>query len=1317
MDLWKLAKIGGPVNLELDPPWTVPWVHRLFRFRVLSQEDPIPTEPDTDPTIEPGDPGRPDGEVGKPEGERGGSAAAGQEKARAPADKGGDGGKTLGPYKILEEIGRGGMGVVYKAHHAQLNRTVALKVLIAGEDASEEAITRFHREAEAVAKLGHHPNIVPVYDIGQVTRESAVGAQHAAPLHYFAMHFVEGKPLDRMIDDGEIAPKRAAVITKKIAEALDHAHRHGILHRDVKPANVIMASSEGMSDFRLQISDGSETKAELKSEISNLESTQEPMLTDFGLAKDVQSDAKMTRSGMTLGTPAYMPPEQADGRLAEIDARSDVYALGATFYEMLTYRPPFDGASPGEIIKNIFFHEPTPPRRINRLVEKDLETICLKCLEKEPEKRYATAGALADDLGRFLEGRPIEAKPASAWEKLTKRARRNKPAAVALILLGLVLFAGIPYGIASLALLSRESRDRRSAEQREADSLELAKKGQRASRVLMAAVQGELGGIQKALKRVRYDSRKSPAEKQVVYDGYADRIEAFCRSVDSDPASQSTQWAIKGWLQWLGGYEEKARSAFQRSRGLDEDVPWASLLEAMTWLSVYLTQRRLPSITIISGKFVLGEMPAEQGPVREAREAFDKHLEKAAGSPLWAASPVVDVREALDWMKTGRARDTRGGEQALSKGLMIPELSWVREELLGLRAKVRFLRMDFRGGLDDMTQVLEAQPENAEAHFVRGALLDGAGVEAAQGGKDPKPFHRDAIRSFDAALRLDPGLARAYGGRGLTHWNVGEAVMKAGGDAESHFRKAVEDFTEAVQRAPDLYIARTNRGNAYWNLGRLLGAKGENPLPWFRKAVVEYTAALKRNPTHLASLSNRGEVHLMIAAWIAARGEDAREDYDKAVLDLSECVKRRPGSEEVLFKRANARVGSGRARVHRGEDPGDRYTAAIEDYTRALRKRPGWPEARTHRGNAYRNLAAWRFGSGKDGGDAIRRAVEDYDAVLREDPDFLVARINRGSALLSLGKAERARGGDPGPSIRKGIADFDETLKRTPGDATAWTSKGEAYLELGQFEAARGGDPAAFIDKAIEAYSEALRIHPGYAFAHEGLGIAYVRHGRTLDAKRKDPRAWFRKAVAEFDACLKRNPGRLTAHANRGNALTLLGSAVASRDEDPREIFGEAVEAYTEAVRIHTGYVTGYTARGLTRNFLADAEARWGADPRETYREAIRDYTEALRREPKNADAVGGRGNVYYLLGRAEASRGGDPSSSYARALEDYDRAVRGNPSDWRTWMNKGVLCEVLRRFDEAVKAYESALAVVGDRAPPVLQKNLARARAAARGK
>ncbi|MHC5040327.1 MAG: serine/threonine protein kinase, partial [Planctomycetota bacterium] len=472
-----------------------------------------PLDPDTTPTL------------GPENTESGGSVPSGTRSGESGSKK------KLGPYEIIEEIGRGGMGVVYKAFHPQLKRTVALKVLIAGEDASEEAIARFHREAEAVAKLGHHPNIVPIYDIGQV-----VGAFRETPLHFFAMHFVDGKPLDKMIDDGELSPKQAAVITKKLAEALHHAHQHGILHRDVKPANVLMAFTklEGERFDRLTaaLSGVEGPPGEPKSEIPNLNGKKiegsahvggwdlevggsareggEPMLTDFGLAKDVESESKMTRSGMTLGTPAYMPPEQADGRLEEIDERSDVYSLGATLYEMLTLGPPFEGSAVVNVIKKVLMDDPVSPRKKNPEIDRDLETICLKCLEKEPERRYTGAGALARDLENWIEGAPIAARPASFRTRVVKKARRHKTVVVTamistfLLVLCACIAAFLLYqkekqNIEQKAIANDE-KDRADSEAlAKAEEARLREKNLKIAKVLMEGA-FRLGDIHKALK-------------------------------------------------------------------------------------------------------------------------------------------------------------------------------------------------------------------------------------------------------------------------------------------------------------------------------------------------------------------------------------------------------------------------------------------------------------------------------------------------------------------------------------------------------------------------------------------------------------------------------------------------------------------------------------------------------------------------------------------------------------------------------------------------------------------------------------------------
>ncbi|MDF1667483.1 MAG: serine/threonine-protein kinase, partial [Planctomycetota bacterium] len=267
----------------------------------------------------------------------------------------------------------------------QLRRVVALKVLIAGEDASDMAVARFQLEAEAVAKLGQHPNIVPVFDIGRQGR-----------LQYFSMEFVDGRPLDQLIAGSEITPKRAAVLILGVCQGLVHAHEQGILHRDIKPANILI-DRKGI-----------------------------PKITDFGLAKDLDEDSGLTQSGVTMGSPLFMSPEQANGETDLIDQRSDVYSLGASFYQMLTGSPPFEGKTNLALMQKILMEEPDNPRSKNPSVDVDLASICLKCMEKEPERRYDSAVDVAADLEAYLAGRPVLAKPVTRRRRLMLWLRRNR---------------------------------------------------------------------------------------------------------------------------------------------------------------------------------------------------------------------------------------------------------------------------------------------------------------------------------------------------------------------------------------------------------------------------------------------------------------------------------------------------------------------------------------------------------------------------------------------------------------------------------------------------------------------------------------------------------------------------------------------------------------------------------------------------------------------------------------------------------------------------------------------------------------------------
>ncbi|MDA9858264.1 serine/threonine protein kinase [Rubripirellula sp.] len=303
--------------------------------------------------------------------------------ARAPSDLI-PSGTLIGDYELLGEIARGGMGVVYKARHVKLNRIVALKMILAGQFSNSDAMERFQSEAEATAKIDH-PGIIPIFEIGQ----------HDG-LPYFSMGFVDGESLQDRIDRGPLPPKEAANVALNIAEAIHFAHQHGVIHRDLKPANILF------------------------------DSRGEPRVTDFGLAKQIDETLAITKTGAVMGTPGFMPPEQASGKTNAIDRRSDVYALGAVLYAMVTGRPPFTGASTTDVLLQVIDADPISPQQLNRKIDRDLSTICMKCLQKNKHSRYDSAVELAGDLIRYLNNRPIFARPVSRITRTFRWCKRHK---------------------------------------------------------------------------------------------------------------------------------------------------------------------------------------------------------------------------------------------------------------------------------------------------------------------------------------------------------------------------------------------------------------------------------------------------------------------------------------------------------------------------------------------------------------------------------------------------------------------------------------------------------------------------------------------------------------------------------------------------------------------------------------------------------------------------------------------------------------------------------------------------------------------------
>ena len=339
--------------------------------------------------------------------------------------------RSFGDYELIQEIARGGMGVVYKARQTKLNRIVALKMILSGQLASSEDVQRFYVEAEAAASL-EHPGIVPIHEIGEHDDQ-----------HFFSMGFIEGDSLDAQVKNGPLPPREAATVLRQIAEAIRYAHERGVIHRDLKPANILIDAGG------------------------------QPKVTDFGLAKKTEGNSEMTGTGQILGTPGYMPPEQARGDIDNIGPAADTYALGAILYALLTGRPPFQSTTVMETLVAVLEQEPVAPRQLNPGLDPDLETICLKCLQKDIKRRYATTGALVDELDRYLNDEPIQARPIGQLER-TWRWCKRKPALAGLGALAAILLLTLGIGGPLVALQQSEYAQQESKLRKKAVVAQLA---------------------------------------------------------------------------------------------------------------------------------------------------------------------------------------------------------------------------------------------------------------------------------------------------------------------------------------------------------------------------------------------------------------------------------------------------------------------------------------------------------------------------------------------------------------------------------------------------------------------------------------------------------------------------------------------------------------------------------------------------------------------------------------------------------------------------------------------------------------------------
>ncbi len=947
-------------------------------------------------------------------------------------------------YEILGELGRGGMGVVYKARQTQLNRVVALKVLRAGGLAGSEELARFR--SEAVARL-QHPNIVQVFEVGE---------QEGWP--FFSLEFCPGGSLDRRLAGTPLAARLAAGLLETLSRAVEAAHQSGIVHRDLKPANILLA---GGPDWPLDRGT--------------------PKITDFGLAKQLDVESNQTRSGAIMGTPSYMAPEQAAGRTRDIGPLSDVYALGAILYECLTGRPPFKAATVMETIEQVWHADPVPPRRLQPGVPRDLETICLKCIAKEPQRRYPSAQALADDLKRFLANEPIQARRVGLAERTLLWARRRPTAAALAAVLAAVGLA-LPLGAVQLAaqVSQRRAAEQKHLQEARSEVHDLRARGQTASQ------------------------SQDWKQAEMLLDQALDKIDAEPRLADLRIEVEAVRGPLKERLAALENYQRFVRdrdeALFHATLAGGEDLlanRRTATDRARSALAVFSLSERgqgtlqVPAACspeekaeITTGSYALlltlAEIESRRLPQqtdrehrRQLRQALEL-LDRAEG--LGVRTRAIHLRRSRYLTLLGdaatAARESERVQALASETNLDPHDHFLVGHEFYSQGNLTRANQEFRRALQldarhfwthyflGLCHVTAGQPEVAVAHLT---LCQGQQPRLiwiyllrgfALGQMEDYPA---AERDFDRALALQPSPATLY----VLYNNRG--VMRVG--QKGAWAQGVEDLKQAAALRPDQHQAPASLAEAYRLVGRLDEAGQHLDLAIALAQRQVQGAELK--PAVLAQLHHsRARLHLQ------------RQDRQAAVRDLEEAA-RLAETEPAL--RARAEADRGRV-LHLQE----KLEEALAAYDSALKSAPGRLDVLRWRGEVL--LVLRRYAE----------AEAAFAAHLEKGgPPSVAVHRQRGLARAKLGRHAEA------------IDDYGRALQGKPREdeqLPLYLARGQEYLALNAL-------PPALAD-----FEEALRLAPGHVDALLGRAHARVKLGdpsravadadRTLRGQPREPRLW-----------------------------------------------------------------------------------------------------------------------------------------------------------------------------------------------------------------
>jgi serine/threonine-protein kinase len=973
-------------------------------------------------------------------------------------------------YRLERHLGAGGMGSVYLAWDPALDRRVALKFLHRNDP---QQAARFVREARAQARV-EHPNICRVHEVGEVDGRP-----------YIAMQYIAGTSLSEL--RGKLSPEAAVALLRDVARAVQAAHRSGLIHRDLKPANILVGTDDA--------------------------GQRHPYVVDFGLAQD-QSEESLTRSGVISGTPAYLSPEQAQGGI--LDRRSDVYSLGIVLYEMLAGQPPFVGSNPAGILVRILQEEPRPLRKAAPGVPQDLDTIVMKCIEKSPARRYDSAKALADDLERFLDGEPIQARPAGLRYRLGKKLRKHRAlaavagaAAVALLVLGGAVLhtrwqareraelaqrfgkrvADVEAGLRYAALLPRHDMTASKAMlRRELAQIEEEMKS------LGPLAEGPgcyaLGHGYLALHQVetarRYLERAWQAGEHgpEVAAALGRALGVLYEKALAD-ATQPKSGRKAAREEAERNYRRPALSYLQEASRDSQRSPYLAGLTAFYdgRYDEALTQAR-EAYRQTPWFYEAGQLEADVHRLR-GEEAFDEGRREEALRFYDLAGEVY-----------GRLLTTVPSDASLYAADCDRRARRLRvERAIGVEAAVSTAAEE--AALAACGRALEVDPELTDALVSQAAILWERADDQGKHGIDPRPALNGSIGLAGRAIALAAADAGAHKNLALALRLLGSWEMEHGGDPGPSLERSAAAAQKAVELQPEVASNHNSLGLTWLVIAGDRQRRGRDPVPALRASIASYDRAVALNPRFQPSLINLGNAWNLMVEVQASHGGDPKEATAKAV---------------AAFERAAA------------SSP---ETAAIHN----------------NLGNTYLTYGEYLLARGADPLPTLEQAAGHYAKAVVLRPDYAYGVYNQAYTERLRAQALLESAADPAPALHAADAFVAASFRLSPGDADTWLESARVRLIEARWAVLRRQDPARALDAAADALRRAEAVNPGAPAIYIAQAQTERLRAEAALAQGRDPAEALRAGLGRADRALAINPAEAQALALRGTLAALAARA------------------------------------------------------------------------------------------------------------------------------------------------------------------------------